>query len=60
MLKATREVIAQQVKAGKTLDQMKAAKVLERWQKWSGSFVDTNAFIDILFDDLTRKHGATQ
>jgi glyoxylase-like metal-dependent hydrolase (beta-lactamase superfamily II) len=55
MIKATREVVAKQIKAGKTLEQMKAAKVLEPWQRFSGSFVDTNSFIDILYNDMTLK-----
>jgi cyclase len=58
MLKATRETVAKQIKAGKTLEQIKAAKVLEPWKKLSGSFVDTNGFIDILYQDLTNKKGA--
>jgi glyoxylase-like metal-dependent hydrolase (beta-lactamase superfamily II) len=60
MIKATRAIVAKQIRAGKTPQQMKAAHVLEHWQQLSGPFVDANAFIDILYNDLMRYNGAAQ
>jgi glyoxylase-like metal-dependent hydrolase (beta-lactamase superfamily II) len=53
MLKETRAVVEKGVKAGKSLDQLKKDKVLEPWQKYSGSFISTDAFIETLYNDLT-------
>jgi len=53
MLKATREVVAKQMKDGKTVDQMKQAKILEPWKKYSGEFVKADAFIETLYNSLS-------
>lgn len=60
MLKETRAVVQKQIKAGKTLEQMKQAKVLEPWQKYSGEFITTDAFIETLYNDLTGKKAGKQ
>ena len=58
MLKATRDVVAKQIKDGKTLDQMKQAKILEPWKKYSGDFISADAFIETLYNSLTgQKNG---
>jgi glyoxylase-like metal-dependent hydrolase (beta-lactamase superfamily II) len=60
MLKETRSVIDSGVKAGKTLQQLKQAKVLEKWEKFSGNFISTDLFIETLFNELTgTKSSAT-
>lgn len=55
MLKDTRAVVEKAMKQGKTLDQMKQEKILEPWQKWSGDFIKTDAFIGTLYNDLAGK-----
>ncbi len=57
MLRETHAVIAQGVKAGKTAEQLKAGKVLAKWQTWTGPFIDTNAFIDTLYNEITGAPG---
>lgn len=57
MLKDTLAVVQKALKQGKTLDQMKQEKILAPWDKWSGDFINTNGFIDVLYDDLTGKLG---
>lgn len=57
MMKDTLAVVEQQMKSGKTLDQMKQAKVLEKWQKFSGDFVNTDAWIETIYNDLSGKKG---
>ena len=58
MLKATRDVVAKEIKSGKTLDQMKQAKILEPWKKYSGDFISADAFIETLYNSLTgQKNG---
>jgi hypothetical protein len=41
----------------KTLEQMKQEKILEPWKKWSGDFVNTDAFIETLYNSLTGTKG---
>jgi hypothetical protein len=40
-----------------TLDQMKQTKILAPWQKFSGEFVNTDAFIETLYNSLTGQSG---
>jgi cyclase len=58
MLKDTSTVIERAIHAGKTLEQMKKEKLLAAWsQKYSNEFVDTDSFIETLYNSLThRKH----
>ena len=58
MLKATRDVVQQGLKDGKTLDQMKQAKLLDPWKKYSGDFINEDAFLETLYNSLTgQKNG---
>jgi len=58
MLKATRDVVASALKDGKTLDQMKQAKLLDPWKKYSGDFVSEDVFLETLYNSLTgQKNG---
>jgi glyoxylase-like metal-dependent hydrolase (beta-lactamase superfamily II) len=53
MLKQTRDVVQQALTAGKTLEQMKQAKLLEPWKKYAGDFVSEDAFLETLYNSLT-------
>jgi hypothetical protein len=55
MLKETSAAVEQGIKQGKTLDQLKQEKVLDRWQKWSGQMITTDVFIETLYSDLSGK-----
>jgi cyclase len=58
MLKGTRDVVAKAIKDGKTLDQMKQAKLLDPWKKYSGDFISADVFIETLYNSLTgQKNG---
>lgn len=58
MLKATRDVVAQALKEGKSLDQMKQAKLLEPWKRYSGDFINEDAFLETLYNSLSgQKNG---
>ena len=52
MLKETRGVADNAIKAGKTLYEMKREKILEAWKEWSGDFISSDAFIETLYNDL--------
>jgi len=58
MLKETRDVTDKALKEGKTLDQMKQAKLLDPWKKYSGQFVSADVFLETLYNSLTgQKNG---
>lgn len=58
MLKATRDAVANEIKAGKTVDQMKQEKLLGPWKKYAGDFISADAFIETIYNSLTgQKNG---
>ena len=48
MLKETSAVVQKGLSAGQTAEQMKAAKVLAKWDKYSWDFISTDKYIDQL------------
>src|SRR5208337_3126264 len=57
MLRETTAVIEKALADHETLDQMKREKILAPWQKWSGDFVNTDAFIETIYNSLTGTKG---
>lgn len=58
MLKETREAVQTALDQGKSLDQMKQAKLLDPWKKFSGDFINQDAFLETLYNSLTgQKNG---
>jgi cyclase len=57
MLKETSAVVQKALNDKKTLDQMKTEKVLAPWEKWSGGFINSDAFIETLYNSLTGHPG---
>jgi cyclase len=57
MLKVTTVVVEKALQQHKTLEQMKKEKILDPWKKWSGDFVNTDAFIETLYNSLTGTQG---
>ena len=55
MLKETRNVVAKALRDGKTLDQLRQAKILDPWKKYSGDFVSEDAFLETLYNSLHNK-----
>ena len=53
MLKETRDAVQKALKEGQTLDQMKQAKLLDPWKKYSGEFVNQDVFLETLYNSLT-------
>lgn len=54
MLKGTWAAVDAGVKAGKTLDQLKGEKVLGPWESWGKGFIKTDAWLELLFNDVKR------
>ena len=57
MLKETSGVVQKALDGHKTLDQMKQEKILAPWEKFSGQFVNTDAFIETLYNSVTGHKG---
>ncbi len=57
MLKETSAVVQKALDQHKTLDQMKQTKILAPWDKFSGSFINSDAFIETLYNSLTGHKG---
>jgi cyclase len=57
MLKETSGVVQKALDQHKSLEQMKQEKILEPWKKWSGDFVNADAFIETLYNSLTNTKG---
>jgi glyoxylase-like metal-dependent hydrolase (beta-lactamase superfamily II) len=58
MLVDTSAVIEKAIADGRTLEQMQKAKILEKWQKYSGDFVSTDVYIETVYNSLTGKKGS--
>ena len=57
MLKETSAVVQKAIDRHQGLEQMKQAKILAPWEKFSGSFINTDAFIETLYNSLTGQNG---
>jgi cyclase len=57
MLKETSAAVQKALDEHKTLEQMKQEKILEPWKKWSGEFIDSDKFVETLYNSLTGKPG---
>ena len=55
MLQGTRRAVEDGIKQGKSLARLKQEKVLAKWDKWSSRLVSTDAFLEILYADLTEE-----
>jgi len=53
MLKETRDVVQAALQQGKTLEQMKQAKLLDPWKKYSGDFISQDAYLETVYNSLT-------
>jgi cyclase len=52
MLKDTRNLVASGIKEGKSFDEMKQAKILDPWKKYSG-YMTEDTFLETLYASLT-------
>jgi cyclase len=52
MMKDTLAVVQAAMAKGETLDQMKSEKILAAWPKYSGAFVNADAWIETIYNSL--------
>jgi cyclase len=57
MLREMAAVVQKALSEHKTLEQMEQEKILEPWKKWSGEHIDSDKFIETLYNSLTGKKG---
>lgn len=55
MLKGTAAIVEAAIRDGKSADQLKKEKALAAYDAWSKGFVSSDAYIDQLYKDLSRK-----
>ena len=55
MLRGTWAAVEAGVKAGKTLEQLKAEPVLGPWDKFSWAFISRDFFTETLYTEMTKK-----
>jgi glyoxylase-like metal-dependent hydrolase (beta-lactamase superfamily II) len=53
MLKETRAAVRQALDQKMTLAQMKEKKILDPWKKYSGEFINEDAFLETLYNSMT-------
>jgi cyclase len=54
VLRGTSGAVAKAVAAGKTLDQMKAEKILAQWDSWGKGFIKTDAWLATLVSEAKK------
>jgi cyclase len=57
MLKETSAAVQKAIDEHKTVEQMKQEKILDPWKKWSGDFINSDKFIETLYNSLTGTRG---
>ena len=54
MLKETSAIVADGIKKKKPLEQMTKDKVLAKYDKWAGGYINTDQYLEQLYKVLTR------
>lgn len=55
VLRGTWNAVQKGVAAGKSLEQLKSEKVLAEWDAWGQGFIKTDAFLEMLYGEATKK-----
>ncbi|MBT5925666.1 MAG: MBL fold metallo-hydrolase, partial [Verrucomicrobia bacterium] len=55
MLKDTINPVRQSISLNKTLDQIKAAGVPEKYKTWGVGFINTSRWLEIVYNSLTSE-----
>lgn len=58
MVRDTRAAVEAEVRKGRTLDQIKGAGVLAKWDSYGKGFIKADQWVETLYADITRKAGA--
>ena len=55
MLIQTTDIVRKRMAAGKTLDQIKAEGLPEEWKTWGSGFINTNRWLELIYNSLSAK-----
>lgn len=55
MLTETTEIVRKRIAAGKSLDQIKAEGLPEKWKSWGTGFINTNRWLELVYNSLSAK-----
>jgi cyclase len=58
MLLTTTDIVRQQIKAGKTIEQIKAAGLPDEWKTWGSGFIKTDRWVETIYKSLSNQKGA--
>lgn len=56
MLVETTDIVRKRIAAGKTFEQIKAEGLPEEWKTWGSGFINTDRWLELLYNSLTAKH----
>jgi len=56
MLTETTEIVRKRMAAGKTLAQIKAEGLPEEWKSWGTGFINTDRWLELIYNSLSAKH----
>jgi cyclase len=60
MLVATTAIVQKEMKAGKSLDDIKKAGLPDEWKSWGTGFVKTDLWVETIYNSLKGGQGATK
>jgi glyoxylase-like metal-dependent hydrolase (beta-lactamase superfamily II) len=60
LLKDTRAAVESEVRKGRTLQQIKGARVLAKWDSYGQGFIKADDWIEALYADITKKTGGAR
>jgi cyclase len=55
MIAQTSALVRNAITDGKTLEQIKAAGFLDQWKSWGGGFINTDRWIETIYNDATAR-----
>ena len=58
MLRETTDLVRKRMKAGRTLEQLKAEGLPEKWKEWGSGFVNTDRWIETIHREFSRPGAA--
>ena len=58
MLRETSDLVRKRMKAGRTLEQLKAEGLPEQWKTWGTGFISTDRWIETIHREFSRKDAA--
>ena len=55
MLVETTDIVRKKMRAGKTLEQIKAEGLPEEWKSWSTGYIKTDVWLQLIYNSLSKR-----